>query len=77
VTLGASSVIEVGLLIEWLGGGGTKPGVSSSPAKALTERTDTNRAASKNFLTSFIDLLLRFVVKAGEGGATKLDFGWL
>ena len=36
------------------GGGGTKPGVTCSPANALTARTDASTEANTKFLTSFI-----------------------
>jgi len=52
------------------------PGVSRSPAKVGRARADTKSTATANFLKSFIDLLLDFVIKAVRVCATKLD-NWL
>jgi hypothetical protein len=49
------------------------PGVSRSPAKVGRARADAKSTATANFLKSFIDLLLDFVVKAVRVCATKLD----
>jgi hypothetical protein len=74
LTAPVAVVFVVVVVIELPSGGGSDlGGVCISPAKVGTARTDTNSTATANFLTSFIDLLLRFVVKAVRVCATKLD----
>jgi hypothetical protein len=67
------SLVVVVVLVELPGGGGVLPGVSKSPPKVGRARADTKSTATANFLKSFIDLLLDFVVKAVRVCATKLD----
>jgi hypothetical protein len=53
------TVVSSQVLVAGGGGGGTKPGRSISPAGVLKAMADTSNAATRKFLTGFIDLLLK------------------